>query len=87
MNSVVVKYLVFAGKGADSYGLSGINTKYLITAEPSGISFEISSFRNSHSLFKACIEPFGKSGALKKRVAFSEVTGGRALSFSNLSMG
>jgi len=47
----VVKYLEFAGKGADSYELRGINTKYLTTTEPSGISLEISSFRNSHSLF------------------------------------
>jgi hypothetical protein len=28
-----------------------------------------------------------KPGSLKKRMDFSEVTGGRALSFSNLSMG
>jgi hypothetical protein len=46
----VVKYLVFAEKNADPYGLSGINTKYFITKEFSGISFEISSFRNIHSL-------------------------------------
>jgi hypothetical protein len=44
----VVKYLVFARKGADPYGLRGINTKYLTTAEPNETSFERLSFRNSH---------------------------------------
>ena len=29
----VVKYLEFADKGLDSYGLSGINPKYLTTTE------------------------------------------------------
>ncbi len=48
----MVKYLMFAEKNADSYGLSGINTKYFTTTESIGISFEILSFRNSHSLFK-----------------------------------
>jgi hypothetical protein len=48
----VVKYLVFAWKGAESYGLMGTNTKYFITKESGGISFEISFFRNSHSLFQ-----------------------------------
>jgi hypothetical protein len=46
----MAKYLAFAGKDANSHKLKGINTKYLATTELSGISFEISSFRNSHSL-------------------------------------
>jgi hypothetical protein len=46
----VIKYSGFAGKVADSYGLMGINPEYLITEESGGISFDISSFRNSHSL-------------------------------------
>ena len=46
----VIKYSGFAGKVADSYGLMGVNPKYLITAESGGISSEISSLRNSHSL-------------------------------------
>ena len=46
----VIKYSGFAGKGADLYGLMGVNPEYLITAEFTGISFEISSLRNSHSL-------------------------------------
>jgi hypothetical protein len=46
----VVKYLVFAEEGKNSYGLSGINTKYFTTQGFGGISYEISSFRNSHSL-------------------------------------
>ena len=83
----VIKYLRFAEKNADSHKLRRVNPKYLTTAEPSGISFEISSFRNSHSLPQACIESFKEPGTLKKRVDFSEVTGGRAPSFSNLSMG
>ena len=46
----VIKYLGFAKKGADPYELRGINPKYLIPAEAGVISFEISSFRNSHIL-------------------------------------
>jgi hypothetical protein len=52
----VAKYLEFAEKSAGFYEPIGINFKYLATAEPSGISFEISSFRNSHSLPQACLE-------------------------------
>ena len=39
-------------EGADSKGLSGVNPKYLSTAKLSGISFEISSFRNRHSSYQ-----------------------------------
>ncbi|HUU40111.1 MAG TPA: hypothetical protein VMW42_04140 [Desulfatiglandales bacterium] len=35
----VVKYLGFAEKGLDSYGLSGINPKYSTYTESCGISF------------------------------------------------
>ena len=45
-----IKYLEFAKKGADFYEPGGINYKYLITAESGGISFEISPFKNTHSL-------------------------------------
>jgi hypothetical protein len=34
----VIKYLGFAGKGADFHKLRGVNPKYLITAEFIGIS-------------------------------------------------
>jgi len=61
---------VLAGKGADSNKLREVNTKYLTTAEFIGISFEISSFRNGHSLFQGCIELFGKPGSLKKSGLF-----------------
>ncbi|HUU39803.1 MAG TPA: hypothetical protein VMW42_02565 [Desulfatiglandales bacterium] len=47
----VVKYLVFADKGADSHKLRGVNPKYLTNAESCGIFYEISFFRNSYSLF------------------------------------
>ena len=47
----VVKYLVFAGEYENYDKLGGVNTKYLtILQRRDGISFEISSFRNSHSL-------------------------------------
>jgi hypothetical protein len=52
----VVKYLGFEDKGADFYELRGVNPKYLTTAELIGISFEISSLRNSHSLLVWLIE-------------------------------
>ncbi|HUU41117.1 MAG TPA: hypothetical protein VMW42_09260 [Desulfatiglandales bacterium] len=32
----VVKYLEFAEKGLDSYGLSGVNLKYLTTSKSGG---------------------------------------------------
>ena len=41
----VVKYLGFAGKCADSYGLSGINPKYLTTANSSGVYSRDSVFQ------------------------------------------
>jgi len=56
----VTKYLGFAEKNADSHKLRGVNPKYLITTESGGISVEISSFRNNHSLPKSCIEFFKK---------------------------
>jgi len=46
----VVKYLEFVKKREDSHKFIGVNPKYLTTTESGGISFEISSFRNSHIL-------------------------------------
>ncbi|HUU40462.1 MAG TPA: hypothetical protein VMW42_05960 [Desulfatiglandales bacterium] len=57
----VVKYLGFAEKGLDSYGLSGINPKYLTTKEFVECIQEISSFRNRHSLFSGLHGEFYKT--------------------------
>ena len=48
----MTRYLGFNRLVADSQGFSGVNPKYLATAESGGTSFEISPFGNRHSLLE-----------------------------------
>ena len=76
----MVKYSGFAEKRAYSQEFMGINPKYLTIAQPGGISCEISSFRNSHSLLGL---REGGHNLFRKGVSFMSVQGPRFMVYSS----